>query len=235
MKLALTERRMVAQDAMAFWLQPERPLSFVPGQFGEFALTDPAGLAPQDSARLFSFASAPGAERIMIATRMRDSGFKRRLREMPLGGTLRLTGPLGAFGQHTDEARPAVFLAGGIGVTPVRSIVEDAIARGVGRPIAVFHANRTRARTPFLEDFLAWNRAHENIAYTPTLTGEEPDDPRFEFGPIGMRLLARHLPNLHEPTYYVVGPPAMAEAARRMLAEVGVYGSQIRSEDFTGY
>lgn len=106
---------------MAFRFEPEKPVRFTPGQFGDFTLTDPPYTDAKGNTRTFSFAGAPESDGIMIATRMRDSAFKRSLATLPIGTPVQLMGPMGSFTLHKDSGRPAVFLTGGIGITPVRS------------------------------------------------------------------------------------------------------------------
>lgn len=220
---------------MAFWFRPERPLKFVAGQFADFILADPPYTDAQGNDRSFSFASSPGDEHIMIATRMRESAFKKSLRTLPIGTGVGLMGPMGSFTLHKDASRPAVFLTGGIGITPVRSIVVHATEERLAHRLYVFYSNKTRALTAFFDDFQEWSRANSNLVFVPTLDGEQPGDWPFELGVIDEAMLRRHVPDLQRPVYYVVGPPPMVAAMRALLAKVGVDELQIRTEDFIGY
>jgi ferredoxin-NADP reductase len=235
MKLLLAHKTDIAENTKAIWFEPEKPLRFAPGQFGDFTLTDPPFTDAKGNTRSFSFASAPGHDRIMIATRMRGSAFKRSLEQLPVGAHVQLMGPMGSFTLHKDPARPAVFLTGGIGITPVRSIVEQATRQRMPHRIFVFYSNRTTARMAFFEDFLTWGRRNLNLSFIPTLTEERPTDWRFEFGAIDRRLLSGYIADMRAPVYYLVGPPAMVAAMRTLLEEIDVDEMQIRSEEFAGY
>lgn len=235
MKLLLSERRKVAEDTMAFWFEPEKQVQFKPGQFGDFSLVDPPYTDAEGNTRTFSFACAPESERIMIATRVRDSAFKRSLAALPIGSHVQLKGPMGDFVLHKDPKRPAVFLVGGIGVTPVRSIFEHASQHLKTHRLFVFYANATRARTAFFDDFKAWSASNANLSFVPTLTDESPKEWGFETGKIDRQMLSRHLTELNAPVYYVVGPPAMVAAMKELLDDIGIDELQVKSEDFAGY
>ncbi len=235
MKLILAHKTDIAEDTKAIWFEPEKPLRFTPGQFGDFTLTDPPFTDAKGNTRTFSLASAPGHDRIMIATRMRGSAFKRSLEQLPIGTHVQLMGPMGGFTLHKDPARPAVFLTGGIGITPVRSIVEHATRQRMPHRIFVFYANRTIARMAFHDDFQAWSRGNLNFSFIPTLTEEKPKDWKFELGAIDRRMLSGYVADMRAPVYYVVGPPAKVATMKALLAEIDVDEMQVRSEDFIGY
>lgn len=235
MKLLLSKKEEVADGTMAFWFEPEKPMQFTAGQFGDFTLTNPPFEDAKGNTRTFSLAGTPGDDRIMIATRMRDSAFKNSLAALPIGSPVQFMGPMGSFTLHKDPARPAVFLTGGIGITPVRSIVEYATIQKLSHRIVLFYSNTTLSRTAFLKDFDAWSKSNANFSFIPTLTDENPDGWAFETSLLDHEMLSRHVSDLHAPIYYVVGPPGMVAAMKKMLEEIGIDDMQIRSEDFAGY
>jgi len=235
MRIALARKETAAENTMAFWFQPERPLRFVAGQFGDFTFPGAQSPGPADDTRTLSLASSPNNRELMIATRMSGSAFKERLQALPLGAELEFTGPMGQFTLHSDIRHPAVFLTGGIGITPVRSIVEFATQERLGHSLFVFYSNRTRAASAFLPDFAEWAEANPNLQFVPTLTDEQPLDWSYELGKIEAPMLERFLPDLHRSIFYVVGPPAMVVGMRELLRGLGIDKDTIRSEDFTGY
>jgi len=235
MQVTLTDRQQVAQGTLALWFTPERPLAFTAGQFASFTLPDPAAEGDKGARRTFSFASSPNDDALMIATRMTASAFKKALAAAPMGTRLEMMGPTGRFTLHQDTSRPAVFLTGGIGITPVRSIVEYATQKGLAHRIHVFYSNRTRAQAPFVADFRGWAQRNGNLKFVATLTEEAPAEPGFEQGPIDESLLNRHLSDLSGPIYYVVGPPGMVSAMKALLARLGIDTANVKTEDFIGY
>src|SRR6267143_2462054 len=114
----LTASETVAEGTMAFHFAKPADFSFEAGHSVTVSLIDPPETDRKGNSRSFSLASAPYETELMIATRMRDTAFKRSLKTMPAGGRIHLRGPAGKFTLDGADARPAVFLAGGIGITP---------------------------------------------------------------------------------------------------------------------
>ncbi len=173
----------------------------------------------------------------MITTRLRDSAFKRVLRSMPLGTEAKLEGPFGNLALHNNASRPAVFLAGGIGVTPFRSMIVRAVKEQLPHRIFLFYANRRPEDAPFLDELPALERADVNFRFIPTMTEMTRSARRWsgETGKIDKPLLARHLEGVHSAIYYIAGPPAMVAGLHAMLNATGVDDDDIRLEEFTGY
>ena len=120
----LLNRAEVAERTMAFSFEKPPGFDFRPGQSSDLTLVDPPETDSEGDIRTFSIASAPFEDHLMIATRMRDTAFKRSLKRVPLGTALKIDSPVGSFTLHKNSARPAVFLAGGIGITPFFSIAQ---------------------------------------------------------------------------------------------------------------
>lgn len=235
MDIELTDRKEVATGTLGLWFTPRGTFNYTAGQFGRFTLETPATTDDKGNSRTFSFAGSPANGQIMIATRMTGSAYKRSLESLPLGTGMQLAGPTGRFTLHEDAGTPAVFLTGGIGITPVRSIVEYAVQQHLPHQLVVFYSNKTRASSAFIEDFEGWAQQHPNLTFIPTLTGEQPRDWKGELGVIDGQMLKKYVPDLTRPIYYIVGPPGMVGTMNDMLAKAGVDEQQIKREDFIGY
>lgn len=222
---------------MAFHFERPAGFSHKAGQSLLLTLVDPPQTDAQGDSRTFTIASAPHEADLMIASRMRDSAFKRVLRSAPPGTPLRIEGPNGVMVLHEDAARPAVFLAGGIGVTPFLSMSRDAARRRLPHRIVLFYANRRPEDAAFLAELQEMARA--NLTYRLIATMAEADKSQRpwsgETGFIRRELLERHLPELHSPVYYLAGPPGMTMAMEAMLGELGISQNDVRSEEFYGY
>src|SRR5450759_281314 len=141
-KTALASRATVAERTMSFRFERLVDWSYGAGQFVDVTLLDPPETDAEGNTRGFTISSAPRENVIQITTRLRDTAFKRVPQQIPLGTEVKIEGPFGDFRLHR-AARPAVLLAGGIGITPFRSILVEMIGEGsLPYRVALFHANR---------------------------------------------------------------------------------------------
>jgi len=132
----------------------ERPdgFDFKPGQFANFTLDSAIATDAGGSTRSLSIASAPYEKDLVVAMRMRDTGFKRAASALPIGSPFLLEGPYGNLILHRDITRPAVFLAGGIGITPFRSMIRHATEVGSAHRIFLFYSIRRAEEAAFLKE-----------------------------------------------------------------------------------
>jgi len=235
-RIRLSRREVVAEDTMAFYFDRPAGFEFRAGQAIDVALIDPPETDAEGDVRTFTIASAPFEDHLMIATRMRDSAFKRVLRHAHGGLELRMDGPSGSFNLHRNGAKPAVFLAGGIGITPFLSIVRQTAKDGQRRSLYLFYSNRRPEDTAFL-GMLRDASTDSGLHVIPTMTGMKESGRGWagETGRIDRRMLLQHVPELQGPIYYLAGPPSMVTAMRRMLTSATVDEDDIRTEEFSGY
>lgn len=235
--IKLKSRSEVAAETMAFRFEKPRNFTFIPGQAGDFTLPNPPENDAEGNKRSFSLASAPYEEDLMIATRMRDTAFKRSLRKIPLGAELVLDAPWGELTLHDDTTVPAVFLTGGIGITPVRSIVLQATRDKLPRKLVLFYSNHKPDDAAFLDELATAQRENPNFTLVATMTKTEKSSQPWhgETGIIDEAMLRRHLSNISHPIYYVSGPPTMVAAMQKILKEAGVKSENVRAEEFSGY
>jgi ferredoxin-NADP reductase len=217
---------------MAFHFSRPAGFAHQAGQSVLLTLLDPPHTDAQGDSRTFTIASAPHEAELMIATRMRDSAFKRVLRSARPGMRVRIEGPSGVMVLHDDASRPAVFLAGGIGVTPFLSMARNAAQRRLPHHLYLFYSNRRPQDAAFLDELQ--HMADSKFHLIATMT-EPAEAWKGETGFIQRELLERHLPDPRNPVYYLAGPPAMTMAMEAMLGELGVSAGEIRSEEFYGY
>lgn len=236
-KVKLTEKREVADGTMAFHFEKPEGFVYKAGQFADYTLINPAETDAEGNTRLFSFASAPYEDDLMFATRMRDTAFKRVLKTMEPGTELSLDAPHGSFTLHDDICFPAVFLTGGIGVTPVRSIVLQAMHDNLPHRILVFYSNRGPEDAAFLDELMGCQDSNPNYTFVGTMTEMEKSSREWdgETGFIDKAMLQKFISDMTLPIYYIDGPPAMVKAMRQLLSEAGVDKGNIRTEEFSGY
>jgi ferredoxin-NADP reductase len=234
---ALIGRELVAERTMAFRFAKPAEWSYRAGQFVDITLLDPPETDAEGNTRGFSISSAPSENVIMITTRLRDTAFKRVLQRMPLGSLVKVEGPFGDLRLHHAD-RPAVLLAGGIGITPFRSILVETIAAGsLPYRVVLFHANRRPEDAAFADEFRTLERTDPNLTFVPTMTAMTGSMQTWsgERGHIDAAMLRRHLDAVVDPIFYVAGPPGMVQALRTVLVASGVDEDDIRTEEFTGY
>ena len=233
----LLGRTDVAKGTMAFQLEKPPNFAFRAGQSIDLNLVGVGQDSPRRLTHTFSIASDPSDEEVMVATRMRDTPFKQRLSHLPIGTEIRIEGPMGSFTLHNNTARPAVLLAGGVGIAPFLSIASHARKKGLHHRIILFYANREIEDAAFIDALWDLERMNARFSFVPTLTRVNANNVEWngETGHISPEMLHRRVGKLQGPIFYIAGPPAIVAATRRMLVEATVDEDDIRTEEFAGY
>lgn len=233
----LIKKEDIASGTMAFYFNKPQGFVFKPGQYADLTLIDPAETDAEGNTRTFSLANAPFEDALMFATRMRDSAFKRVLKHMPLGTELTLDGPYGSFTLHNNARIPAVFLTGGIGLTPARSIVLQAAHDQLPHKIFLFDANNRPEDAVFLDELVQLQSRNPNYTFVGTMAQMEKSERTWEgeTGFINQAMLSKYIDDLTQPIYYITGPRGMVHAMLEMLLQAGVDADNIRTEEFSGY
>lgn len=243
-KIKLLNRSEAAQGTMAFQFERSAGWTFKAGQFVDITILDPPETDSEGNVRGFSIASAPYEDTLMVATRMRNTAFKRELAALPLQTEFKIEGPFGNLVLHKNASKPAILLAGGIGITPFRSIVRHAAHERLPHQIYLFYSNYRPEDAPFLEELGELEKQNPNYHFIPTMTAMERSERPWsgETGLINAQMLAKRLkvaiPSdspVADAIYYIAGPPGMVAALRKMLADWGVDEDNIRTEEFAGY
>jgi len=148
------KREEIAEGTMAFHFARPAGFEFKAGQSVNVGLVDPPETDAKGNRRSFSIVSAPYEQELVIATRMRDTAFKRVLRAMPKGTRVALRGPGGLFSMEEADSAPRVFLAGGIGITPFVSMLRQAAKERLARKLTLFYSNRRPEDAAFLDELI---------------------------------------------------------------------------------
>ena len=172
-----------------------------------------------------------------MATRMRDTAFKRVLGAMSIGSQVMIWGPFGNLVLHNNQPRVAVFLAGGIGITPFRSMLVHAANKKLPHRIFLFYSNRRPEDATFLEELQALNGKNQNFTLIATMTDMEKSHRSWngKTSLISKPILLRYLKDALSPIYYIAGPPRMVQGLHTILTEIGVDDDDIRCKEFAGY
>ena len=233
----LLNRVEVAQDTMAFHFEKPMGFDFKTGQSVDLTLMNPPETDSEGNTRTFSIASAPFENQLMFATRMRDTAFKRSLKNVAIGTPVKMEAAMGSFTLHKNAGKPAVFLAGGIGITPFFSIVRQADHDRAPHKLYLFCSNHRPEDTRFLDTLQGLEKSNPNFKLICTMTdiAKSMKEWNGETGLVDKGMLLRHLTTLQGPIYYIAGPPAMVAGVRKVLVAANVDEDDIRTEDFAGY
>ncbi len=231
-RLTLERTRDETPTIRSFRFVPEARFSWKPGQYLMMRLDVQD---PRSPFRSFSIASSPTEGHVMIATRLvGGSPFKRALASLPEGTVLTAKAPLGKFTLHEDPSLRAVFVAGGIGITALRSMVRYATDAGLPMDLLILYSARTEAELAFREDLNAMAGKNERlrVVYTLTQADDRWSGPR---GRIRGEVLAREVGGFDRTIFYVVGRPSFVTNLRTAIMERGVPRERVMSEQFPGY
>lgn len=236
-RVRLMARKEVAQRTMAFYFERPAGFLFQAGQFIDLMLLDPPETDSEGNIRAFTIASAPTEERLMVVTRLRDTAFKRVLTGMPLHTMVNIEGPFGKLTLPESAARPLVFLAGGIGITPFRSMLVEAATCNFPHRLVLFYSNRRPEDALFLDELQSLQQKIPGYTFVGTMTQLEHSDYSWtgETGLLDHAMLTRHLQGIESPLYYIVGPPGMVKSFQAILRNAGIRQADIRTEEFAGY
>ena len=244
-KLKLLRSEEIASGTRAFHLSRPEGFEYESGQTIDLYLIDPPEMDAEGPVRTFSLVSAPFEHELEFATRMRDTAFKRFLKQAEPGTELTWDGPYGSFLLHKNAERPAVFLAGGIGITPFMSMIKTAEHNKLGHEIYLFHSNHTPEDAPFQRELWEHTKKNPKFRFIPTMTDlKTPIIPKDEEGGgewdgergfVDQNMIERYVSDLYTPIYYMAGPAAFVTAMRKMLVEAKVDEDNIRFEEFPGY
>jgi ferredoxin-NADP reductase len=197
--------------------------------------------------RSFTIASSPTEkEFVLISTRIRNTPFKKKLAKLEIGTPIKITAPVGNFVlPEDDNSEFIVFLSGGIGVTPFRSMVKYATDTNLPRRIVMFDSNRNVANILYKTEFDQCVEANNNLKVIYTITGEDQKessaaeyDWKGETGFINKKMMTKYMTNdeLKDSIFYICGPPGMLKAMQKLLQDdLQILGEMIKIEEFTGY
>lgn len=202
--------------------------AFEPGQF----LTVRVRIDGQECARCYSLSSSPEASGYLeISVRKQGLVSSALHSTMRPGVTLAIKGPLGGFKYPADDDRPLVLLAGGIGITPLASMLRHGVAADPGRPITLIYAARSEDDFAFRDELDCLHRRHPQVRVYLALSNGT-GGPHVYPGHIDESLLRAAVPALTDSVCFICGPGPMIEGMRHLLASMGVPPAQIRHEAF---
>ena len=235
--IALRERTTVADGTELFVFEKPAGYTFTAGQYVALIAPKIEGIEAdaRGLVRSFSLAAAPFESLLMFAMRSGESAFKKTFWQLAPGDTVTITDPVGSFvlSPETDP-QPVVFLVGGIGITPIWSMLKQAEHEQSQKKFTLLYANRFLKDVAFHQELGAL--ALPNFRYVSVLSkSEEPCAPADdERGYICEALIKKYVDDVPGSLYYLVGSPQFIEAMEKMLSELGVPKEQCKQDPFTG-
>ncbi len=232
--LTLARIEQAAAGVYDYVFQPDRELRFAAGQYLEWTLPLPDGDS-RGNRRYFTIASAPAEEHLRLGVKIVPNGsaFKRGLSRLQPGDRIVASQLAGNFTLPRDKRKKLAFIAGGIGVTPFRSMLEELLDAQASRPITMLYGNN-RIDEIVYADVL--KRARQELGIQTwyavrDATGATPD---MHIGFIDAAMIRERIPDFKERTFYVSGPQAMVSATRQALLKLGVPRRRIKLDFFPG-
>ncbi|MDD3531365.1 MAG: RnfABCDGE type electron transport complex subunit D [Candidatus Pacebacteria bacterium] len=233
--LTLVQRSKIAEGTYEFIFAPDRPLRFKAGQYMEWTLghrfADDRG-----NRRFFTIASSPTEKVVRLGVKFYapESSFKRALWSMRANESLSASHIAGDFVLPNDKKKKLVFIAGGIGVTPFRSMVQYLIDTKDTRPVTLLYSNKTASEVAYRNVF---DRAAQEIGMKTVyaLTDEPVPLLGTHNGFIDRALIEQEVPDYKERVFYISGPHGMVTAFEKMLRDMGVSRFNIKTDYFPGF
>jgi ferredoxin-NADP reductase len=229
------EKREVARGTLlvVFDLGGERA-DFRPGQYFWVELVDPPYTDDRGARRHISVVTSPTEGNVLgLATRIRDTAFKRSLAELEVGDAVEVEPPKGDFRLPDDTSREYVFIAGGIGITVFRSMLRYIADEQLPYRVTLVYSNRDRESSAFLDELQELENRIPGFRLIATMTG----DPEWqgETARVDADFFRAHFADVAARTYLLAGPPPMVEGVVEELKQAGVPEEQILPDRFSGY
>ena len=235
--LTLKEKVKLTQDTYDFIFSSDKKFKFVPGQYLEWTLSvdnpDSRG-----NRRYFTIASAPSEENIRTGIKFypNSSKFKQQLINLNIGEKI-LAGSLsGDFVLPKNLNKNIVFMAGGIGITPFRSMIKQLVNNNTKISLTIFYSNKTQGDIVYTGILNEASRAlNSKVVYNLTDLDKIPQGWTGERGRINEEIIRTHVPDYKNAIFYLSGPRSMVEGFGNVLNKLGVSFSNIKTDFFTGY
>jgi ferredoxin-NADP reductase len=219
-------RTKIAENTWEVSFKYPLNFSFQAGQYIQVEVPQLLYPDSKGSSRLFSIASSPiDQKKVSIAFRDTGSGFKRSLKELPLGSPINIEGPHGFITLPQNSIYPLVLIAGGIGITPYMSMIRYYSERSFTFPITLLYANRNKESAAYLSELQDLANRNKNFILKP------------KFGRIDEQFILQNTKKtgIEKYLWYVVGPPLMVEDIKNRLIIMGINPLRILEESYTGY
>lgn len=238
--LKLKQKIEIGPNIYFLLFKGDRKINFKAGQFLEWTLKH-ENFDTRGVRRFFTIASSPTEEGLGIGVKFNEKGssFKQKLLSLKTGDEITVSGLGGDFTLPKDASKKLVFIAGGIGATPFRSMIKYLLDKNEKRDITLFYSAKTKEEFVFKEIFnAAQKELGIKVIYKETLKApleRKLSSSAYETGILDKEKILKEVPDFKDRTFYISGPPPMVDAFCKTLSEMGLSSSQIKTDYFPGY
>jgi ferredoxin-NADP reductase len=234
MKATVAEKREVAKGTLLVLFAVDNYPPYRPGSYFWVELPDRGHQDEKGLRRHISLVTSPTETGVVgLATRLRDTAFKRTLRELEVGDEVTVEEPKGSFLLPEDASGDYVFIAGGIGITVFRSMLRYIADEGLPYRVTLVYSNRDRESSAFLDELEELERRIEGLRVVLTMTDEEGWEG--ETRQLDAEVLRELLGGLEDRQFLVAGPPQMAEGVSESLLAAGLPEARVVTDAYSGY
>jgi glycine betaine catabolism B len=234
-KLTLERIEKKAQGCYDYVFNSNRPVAFAAGQYLDWTM-NVRSPDNRGNRRAFTIASAPGAEQLRLGVKFypNPSAFKQSLLSLRPGDVIYGSQLAGSFVLPKNQDEKLAFIAGGIGVTPFRSMIEHMVSTRDRRSVVMLYGNNKTNEIAYADVF---NRAEREIGLRTVYAVAEDADPNsnMHHGFIDAALIKREMPDFRERIFYISGPRAMVLRFQKVLDELGIAKTRIKTDFFPGF
>jgi ferredoxin-NADP reductase/Na+-translocating ferredoxin:NAD+ oxidoreductase RnfD subunit len=234
----LHDRLKIAANTLEFVFTPNKKLAYQPGQYMEWTLPHD-GADSRGSRRWFTLASSPTEDHIRLGVKFYNQGssYKHAMLQLDQKSAIVAAQVAGDFVMPKDTTKKLIFIAGGIGVTPFRSMLKYLIDTGEQRPVRMLYSVRTEADIAYRDIF---EQARQTVGIRTTYviadaTAAGVGQPNTITGIIDQETIKQLIPDFADCLFYISGTHSMVEALQIKLHELGVRRSSIKADFFPGY
>jgi len=220
-----------SSDVESFRFTTEEKIDFIPGQFLK-VIFDEDNPNNKELNKYLSISSSPTKDYIEVTKKLTGSTFSQKLKSLNIDDKLSFQGPLGQC-TFSSKYKKISFLIGGIGITPVISIIEYIIDKKLDTDVVLLYSNRNY-EIPFKNELDEWEKA-DNIKVHYTVTDCEPKDDKCMYGLIDKEVVLKKVNDWPQRIFFVFGPQGMINTMKKICFDVGCEISNIKTEVFAGY
>ena len=234
-RLVLQEKKELAKGIWEFIFTPNKPINFLPGQYLEWTV---AARYPDSrgNRRYFSIASSPTEKEIMLTIKVPEkaSSFKQTLLALKPGDGLFATNLEGEFVLQKKPKSSYVLIAGGIGITPFRSMIRSLIDSNTSVPVTLFYVAHDASEFVF-DDLFEEAKQKIGLQIVHVVSENPPPNWQGEVGRLNEDMIKKHVTDYQSRFFYLSGPQPMVAGYKDLLKKLGVKRGNIKTDYFPGY